>query len=541
MVALLGLSSAILLATLALSFPAMVALWHDPNWAGSYAWFLIPAGALGLFLLLLTMGKIVTRLWTLWRPRSTWTQILYEHDLRKFVFLISLGILSSFIMFLWNWQKMNLDQQLMFVQRCLVLESGLSPSAPFLLVAIGFAMAWWVDRNRWWYWGYRWPDLPVAKADPILGLIAIKPLTGADSRRDLGDDSVRSVLTAPPPAQLWYITGFGAITAAVFLVGSPQSLEGRYFDWLFAAHLSTLVMFLFAAFFSLTKLWKELRTILSRLELHPIREAFNRMPFQYSGSPLWHSDGGKVAFATRARSRDCLAKLTELVNQPGTSKDKACLPLDFGTEVGGKIDGLRELLKQNIENDTYGQRLLVRQLSELADSCILHLQSHWRKGRSDSLEKALGCQSGNGAALLSESNSSMIVAEEFIALRYLAFIRYQVLQISNWLLFVSSGFVIIVFALNSYPFATLARLTWILTAFFVVIGFGVVRMFLQMERNPLLNRITDTEAHRIQKNFFFQVALYGSLPSIVVLAWIFPRFGSFLYGQLQPLIALLLR
>ena len=124
--------------------------------------------------------------------------------------------------------------------------------------------------------------------------------------------------------------------------------------------------------------------------------------------------------------------------------------------------------------------------------------------------------------------------EEFVALRYLAFIRYAMLQLRNLLTFITVGFMMFAFSLMSYPFQAERLIGWHITLIFGVLAGVVAVVFSQMETDPTLSRITNTNAGTYGLEFFHRLASYGTLPVLTVLASHFNGVSRILYSWLQP-------
>jgi len=128
------------------------------------------------------------------------------------------------------------------------------------------------------------------------------------------------------------------------------------------------------------------------------------------------------------------------------------------------------------------------------------------------------------------------VAEEFVALRFVAFMRYVGVQLRNMLSFVVAGFVLCVASIRSYPFLTHRTIGWGLTVVFLVLGIPVVIAFAQMDRDAILSRLSDTDPGKLDRAFYVRLIAYGGLPFLTVLASQFPSIGSFLFSWVQPAI-----
>ena len=112
---------------------------------------------------------------------------------------------------------------------------------------------------------------------------------------------------------------------------------------------------------------------------------------------------------------------------------------------------------------------------------MAYLQSGpWTAGYSEAL--AAG---GKGEPL-------ELLANEFAALPFRMYIRYAFLQLRNLLTFVGVAFVLTLVSSNSYPFQSHHIMGWVMSAVFVMIGVIVARVFVQMDRDALLRRLTNT-------------------------------------------------
>jgi hypothetical protein len=102
------------------------------------------------------------------------------------------------------------------------------------------------------------------------------------------------------------------------------------------------------------------------------------------------------------------------------------------------------------------------------------------------------------------------------------------------LLFITAALVLIMLALNSYPFQPKQEIEWCITGFFLSFSVGIVIVFAQMHRNPLLSRITDKAAHELGLDFYVRVATFGAVPLITWLATQYPSIGNMIYGVVKP-------
>jgi hypothetical protein len=126
------------------------------------------------------------------------------------------------------------------------------------------------------------------------------------------------------------------------------------------------------------------------------------------------------------------------------------------------------------------------------------------------------------------------LAEEFLAIRYVAVIRAVLVNLRYTMIFVSTAFVLAILAWNSYPFRPQNWIDWMFTAVLVVLGSGIVWVFAQMYRDPTLSRITDTSANELGIEFYLRLATFGAVPLLTWLASQFPVIGNSLMHFLKP-------
>jgi hypothetical protein len=126
------------------------------------------------------------------------------------------------------------------------------------------------------------------------------------------------------------------------------------------------------------------------------------------------------------------------------------------------------------------------------------------------------------------------VAEEFLAIRYVSLIRAVLVNMRCLLMFVSAVFVLSIVAWNSYPFQPRQWIDEAFTGLLLLMGTGVIWIFVQMYRNPLLSRITDTKANELGIDFYLRVVTFGTVPVLTWLVYQFPDLASSLLKFIQP-------
>lgn len=127
----------------------------------------------------------------------------------------------------------------------------------------------------------------------------------------------------------------------------------------------------------------------------------------------------------------------------------------------------------------------------------------------------------------------IVLAEEFVVIRYLSLIRMVLINLRLLMTFVSISFVFSLLAWNSYPFQPRQWVDWTFTILLFGIGAGVVWVFAQMHRSAILSRITGTKVNELGGDFFFRLFTYGAVPFLTWVAAQFPAIGHTVSKLLQ--------
>jgi hypothetical protein len=177
---------------------------------------------------------------------------------------------------------------------------------------------------------------------------------------------------------------------------------------------------------------------------------------------------------------------------------------------------------------------LNQDLEELAKGFALKL-SDWKPDTTDGTKEDY--QKRREVLPLGEALSttqSAMVAAEFIALRFVAYIRYITLQMRNILAFISVGFILSLLALKSYPFQPRQTIVWSLIGLFVVLSAGIIYVFAEMDKDAVLSRISGTDRGKLDKDFFWRLVSFGALPLLTIIATQIPAVSDFLWSWVQP-------
>ena len=305
-------------------------------------------------------------------------------------------------------------------------------------------------------------------------------------------------------------------------------------------------------------IWASLKEdLLGRLENQPIRVAFNRL--RGTG---WMNLLGRAGLREQWRDMHrCIESMAQMLHQPGligqldrksspgTAQFAKNLVAASGVLCGsqGEQDDLPRVADYQLIRDIdrglaeFGRRLLQGFLipywnkrpaslveSDRADDLPVKVR-RWPDAASRTWIP-IELQAGPSMA----ESLQVAAAEEFIAIRYMSLIRAVLANIRYSMAFVSITFVLSIVAWNSYPFEPRDRFDWLFTALLIVIGFGMVWVFGQMHRDPILSRLTNTTPNELGWDFYLRVISFGAIPLLTWLAYQFPDISGTIYKFLQP-------
>ena len=165
--------------------------------------------------------------------------------------------------------------------------------------------------------------------------------------------------------------------------------------------------------------------------------------------------------------------------------------------------------------ETFLQALYLRvSFRDAADSLLQHLQTQvWAKGGSEVVRRAIEFERTRKAAketpVAFQARRPEILATEFVALRYVAFIRYVMLQLGKPAHVSHHG--IHGFRAGaqkfSYPFQAERLIAWEITVVFAALAAVVVFVLAEMETDATLSRITNTDAGKLGFEFYHRLLL----------------------------------
>ena len=295
------------------------------------------------------------------------------------------------------------------------------------------------------------------------------------------------------------------------------TIEGTFYD-LILSGLSSVVILMFAMVlvrFLVT--WRALRKLLQDLERHPLRYAFSRLPKSFSWTAVWVGDP-RPQLIMPARSLDALRMI------PDEEVQKQVRAVEGEFQALKRQDRSFDKVPDHVSrlNDALNKAFGLLSSSR---------QGAWHEGISDSIQSR---EKKDEAPPEWKKEPIPIAAEEFLAVRFVTFITYTLRLMRGFLEFIMYGFILLVLALAVYPFEGRLYIEVAILFIFVVSGATVATVFAQMDRDPLLSRLSETKPNQLGINFVIRLASFGALPLLTLLASLVPDVGRFLQSWLQP-------
>jgi hypothetical protein len=292
-------------------------------------------------------------------------------------------------------------------------------------------------------------------------------------------------------------------------------------------------------------LWLRLRSLLQRLSWHPLLEAFQRLPQPLATTPwrMWRTVPSLAGLRVSVSHLRLLANLAP--KEPRSA---------YWVDIEKQSTEAEKLMEEAFKSSSQGfvstlatQRKLKEQLKAATATILGPLQGVWREwpGARDATAerpKLDGKESltDTGTWIRRETPKEcqlwVRVAEEFLAIRIWAFIRYVFLQMKNLLSFALGGFIFALAAMASYPFhprRTFMALIWIV-GILSIAAIGTV--LVSIDRDRVLGAIGKATSGQtwVNREFLTTMTLYVAVPLLTLLATQFPSIGDFIYSVFTP-------
>jgi hypothetical protein len=419
-----------------------------------------------------------------------------------------------------------------FAYRTLLLTSGVSPLTPILILSAGYFYWAWIHMRREGWIAARRELHTQAPED-------------AQAHINRVNEALENIFSKHVwrPALLFIVLWL--------VIAEPWStfrtIEPRSYDFIYCLEFGVFYWMMALCWTQFIWSWKHFRVFLQWLERNPIRNAFSRLQKEITWVPLVSRLREHSLFIS-TRCWDALRALCgfQLPPDPGNSRrehhirrlatlQEQIKPLADEVDVLGKTLECR-IAKNEIIDGSPEYADLQRRLDDVARIVLQDLEEHEWKGDSDSIRREEALEK---AKELTPEKRLIILKEEFVAYRYLVYMRYVFRQLSNLLGFVVAAFILSIISLQSYPFQGHRWIVFSSFYVFAALGVWIAIVFAQIDRDAVLSRLTDTNRNELGKTFFFRLAQYGALPLITVLATQFPWVNRLFFSWVRPALDIL--
>lgn len=436
--------------------------------------------------------------------QSWWLDTKIYHAQRKLTPALTISItllMGTFVWVLYRvvWMENDFGGWSRFAAyRSIYLTNGVNPTLPLLLMGLSILACAWYHFQRTIFASERFVPLDLCMFGTLEGpYLRVRDILG-------GYGTLPSLLLAA-------LAG-GIVVAVASIYRSALTIEGRIYDIYVILLLAVSAAFTMFSVCQFLQVWWHFSDFLRGLEVLPVRHVFTKLPQSLGTVALFNNSPRSRSYVYLLRCRDCLRLL------PSTPK----------WMMAGIEESTNQLLIRTGKDEREtGAETMRAQLSMLYPFAYLiyHLQRQvWWKGESDLQPKK-------------DRPAEVALAEEFVALRFLGFIRYTVLQLRNLLTLFSVSFILQAMAVSCYPFFSQSLSQMYIGVAFAVLSVSIGYVLAQLSRDAIMHRLSTDPATGTSKDhpFLTQALQSASLPLLAFASTYFPDLGRMLFSWVGPL------
>ena len=445
-----------------------------------------------------------------------------------------------------------LTQLMLDYERVLNLESNLSPLLPATFVAFIWFLWGWCQLTRLSLMERAQTSNPLPKANDL-------------DRASFGaaQEQIRRVIVRPiRNLRIWLAGLVWAGVCVVLWASFLPTFEGRCFDHVFEVGFLFASIAIVVASAHAFSLWVEVHRLLERLSVHPIAVALGALPERvsrrmhesfYAYIPSIDDQEFVFRWWQRLRRRfnalpqgsfdekleeDTAGELTQSLATDSACAEAALIDARDGARckegeapnetLQGSFDGLAERLVKPLE-EAWGRGVLERdgQTAPAKDDS---------EARKSGTETQKDGKKGDGEAATDPAKAWLLDAQGFVATQMVTYVGRVFAHIRNLLAFVTVGLLLLLLTVPSYPFQPQRLLNMFVWGLVLVVVSGALYVSVQMNRSEVLSRMTGTPPNQVTVNrtLIRDLAIYGGLPLLSLLATQFPAIGGSLFSWVEP-------
>ncbi len=372
--------------------------------------------------------------------------------------------------------------------RIALVPEGVSPFLPLLMITVAYIVYATVELN-----GIDW----AARRHVCLGSRPGFDLKVLHDR--LQEKLTPFAINVQYGLVLWAFGGAVVCGVVFHLNNSLTGFDGSFFKWwLIVPGVGVCLALIGFTVLRAWSLWLEMRKLLHRLQLTELRGAFSKLHQQdLPKLRIWDLGRRDQDLTIHAKT---LQSLTELVGE------------DRARSAEENLSEIRIAQAKNLQYDI---------------------------GKADAVSDVLNLAMPEALRFFDRVpapwDSTGMEQQRYLALRFVALIRYTLLNIRNLYTFVVYGFACLVVCVATYPFEGKSNLSALLTTVFVFILISVGLMFVQIQKDSILSLIEGSGVGEVSYGELFKhLVSIGGVPALIVLATQFPSIADMVLSWAKP-------
>ena len=316
-----------------------------------------------------------------------------------------------------------------------------------------------------------------------------------------------------------------------------RSIDDRPYNLLaFVLHLLVIGSLLLTCV-HIRLLWHSLQTFLAALGALPIARSFEPVDQFQADRPIWVRRLNLQSIEIHIQALYVLHNMT-LLGDGATALDTSIVK--YIARLKTKYDQYRKDVENLVKVEKRSRSATLKLTAdmrnvnqEIAKDTFEFLLRFWEKNQLLGPELT---ERSDGDPRPAENPLGQLadLAQQFVALHYSSFLLYAVRQIQNLLIFVSSGFVLLMISLNCYSIQAPQFIGRLLLILFLILATITVTCLVGLEKDPVLSHMGGSDPGKLNKDFYLKIAGYGALPVLSLLASEFPSVSNFLLSWVEP-------
>jgi hypothetical protein len=305
-----------------------------------------------------------------------------------------------------------------------------------------------------------------------------------------------------------------------------------------------LVVLMLLDLFQFASLWAELRGLLHALAREPLRRSF--VPLRdFRWSTLWSFSSGSFEDLRNllAAQFDCLKELERLAARESSSNELAFLSSPLQKVMDYRRQYSRNDLQEQSVVEYYANlRFTYIQLEKIGKKLGAMYRVFVEDGSQTNVEQSqppqqplqpqpviVNCSCGEQEKPFADERREVAclppkekLIERFLCLVYVGFIQTVIARLRTLVFSVVSVFSLVTLSLTVYPFQPVNPLLGCALGGLVLIAVVAFIVYSQMDRDPILSRILDSDPTKLEFSFYGKFFETMAPPALALLSTLLP-------------------